>query len=160
MKVTRWTKMGLTSIQPFLAPWGGGGKHTQDRRWNTALFQICSTSPLWCVPHHFTPLFKKLIKRQADSFCRGQKHTDQKSRVEQNWVQTNLFEANLPLSTPTSFSTSPCSILLHKRGRQTFLIFIPGLLLNSLNNWNLNVSPLKEPNRTLKWLSSHLIPFI
>lgn len=142
MKAARGTKMGQPSVQPFSGSTRRGkGESTHRIQDETlcSLSDLLHFTPLMCsTPLH--PTFHKLIKRQADSFCRGQKHTDQKRRVEQNWVPRKLFEVNLPCL-PYFYLHIPCFILLHKTGSQIILIFIPGLLLNSLDNGNLNVSP-------------------
>lgn len=101
MKAARGTKMGQPSVQPFSGSMRRGKWESTHRIQDETL---CSLSDLL----HFTPLMCstplhptscKLIKHQTDSFCRGQKHTDQKRRVEQNRVPRRLFEVNLPSST-------------------------------------------------------------
>lgn len=100
-------------------PWRREGISTH-RIWDKifrSLSVLLGFTPLICsTPLH--PTFQKADKRQADSFCRGQKHTDRKSR-EQNRVQMNLFEGNLPLY----LLLCPCALVLFFFTRETVKSF-------------------------------------
>lgn len=139
MKAARGTKMGQPSVQPFSGSVRRGSTHGIQDETFCSLSDLLHFTPLMCsTPLH--PTFHKLIKRQADSFCRGQKHTDQRRRVEQTGCRGGSLKLTC-LRLPYFYLHSPCFILLHKTGSQIILIFIPGLLLNSFDNGNLNVSP-------------------
>lgn len=92
----------------------------------SALFQMCLASPLWCVPHHFTPLSKKLIKCQANSFCREQKHPDQRKETGARSRHRAMWPVCL-----SAFFLCPCSISQH---RSSQILHLDGCLNNGHPN--------------------------
>lgn len=110
----------------------------------SALSQICSASPLRCVPHRFTPLSTKLIKCQANSFIlQGQKSPDQ--RVEEG-LGPDAWLWGEPASLP-SFPVPLCSARKQ-----------PGPISSQPRQWSPDPVPhFKAPYRTLKSLPSHLM---
>ena len=159
MKAARGTKMGQPSVQPFSGSMRRGkGESTHRIQDETlcSLSDLLHFTPLMCsTPLH--PTFHKLINVRLILQGAEAHRSEGKSR-EQNWVPRRLFEANLPCL-PYFYLHSPCFILHHKTVRSSSFSYLD-CYSTALTMETWMYPHFKELNRTLKWLSSHLIPFI